>query len=334
MKGFAGWIGILVVLAILFGVIYASNQGLVSIPGQQPPGQQPGTPQAPSCLSTTSPTVTVKTPDVYGGTAVTTQNAYRKCGESSWTDVAGAGTFNADVGDKYEIVFGIDSDDDTAEPYGPHITCDDPYIVPCQETPTVERAVVDDSLATDLTAVAFDPDDGNQITTSDPIDIDAGDIKNIRFKWQGAFEEDFGNRFTGDDTNVLVVRYNTTQFDKMYVTKDDGTKLAPANVPTLLTSSSGYTDRAFKFPVLKSNAEYWFTLVADADDSVNPTGGDNTSEPTNFDVSNITLYLYDSNWYFDNDVTPAQVKYGVEDEDFAETGATAADTLEIYVTVD
>jgi hypothetical protein len=307
-------------------VIYAFNSGLIQWPtsGQIPQvPSAPTTPQAPpsepECLSTTSPTVTVKTPDVYGGAAVTTQNAYRKCGESSWTDIAGAGTFSANVGDKYEFVFGIDSDDDTAEPYGPHITCDDPYVVPCSENPTIERSVVDDSLATDLTAVAFDPDDGNQITASDTITIGAGDIKNVRFKWQGSFEEDFGNRFVGEDSNVLVIRYNTTEIDKVYVTKEDGTKLTPTNVPVLLSSSSGYTDRAYKFPVLKSNSEYWHTLVIDADDTVNPG------------ASNITLYLYDSNWYFDNDVTPSMVKGGVEDEDFAETGATAADTLTIVV---
>ena len=275
-------------------------------------------------------TVTIRTPDLYGGSAVTSQNIIRKLNAdgtpySSTTDVAGAATFDANPGDRYEILFGIDSDDDDAEPYGPKIT----YTVPCEESPEIEQYVVDDSEATDLTAIAFDPDDGNQIAAGDEVDIDAGDIKNIKFRFTGAFEEDFGNRFCEDDEgvkNVLVVRYNTSEFDDAYVTDLSGNKLPSAGVAInkLLSASSGFADDTFWFPVIRSNADYEYKLVLDADDSVNPTG----------EGGNVTVYLYDVNWFIDNDVTPQAWGCGIMDEDSSEIGAAAADSLSVLITCD
>lgn len=65
-------------------------------------------------------------------------------------------------------------------------------------------------------------------------------------------------------------------------------------------------------------------LVVDTDDTINPTGT----------TSNISLYLYDVNWYIDNDVTPSAWKCGMYDEDNVEVGAVAADLLVINVTAD
>lgn len=283
-------------------------------------------------------TVTIQTPDLYGGAAVTTKNVVERPG-GSWTQVNGAATFDANGYEVVKIVFGIGdaNTEDDAEPYGCIISS---WEVPCEETPIVSAArlccdkdnkcgVVDDSVATDLTATATDPDDGNTISGSDPVDIDAADIKTIRFKFEGAFEEDFGNRFCEDDMgekNVVVVRYNTSQYDDAYVTDTQGNRMAsaPVSINRLLTSSSGYTDATFYFPVIRSNGEFEGKLVLDADDTVNPDGGQ----------SNVTIYLYDVNVYLDNDVTPAEPKCGIMDEDGNEVGAAAADSLLVVVTDD
>lgn len=296
-------------------------------PGSFTPTPQPETQI--ECLSTTSPTVTLSTPDVYGGAAVTTQNIVRKMSGSSpmisTSDVAGAGTFDANAGDTYQIMFGIDSDDDDEEPYGPIVK----YTVPCEENPELEIAVVDDAEATDLTAIAFDPDDGNQITTSDDLDVDAGEIKTVKFRWTGSFEEDFGNRWCEDDDgvkNVLVVRYNTSTFDKVYATDLSGNKLPTAGIAInrILSSSSGMTDDTFWFPVIRSNADYEYKLVLDADSTEEPKGS----------YSNVTAYLYDVSHYIDNDVTPQGWLCGIMDEDANEVGAAAADSLSIYLEED
>ncbi len=270
-------------------------------------------------------TITLSTPDLYGGSAVTTQNIIRKVGSTSTTDVAGAATFTPNVGDTYEILFGIDSDDDDAEPYGGMVT----YKIPCKEVDEVEFLVVDDSVAGDLVVFATDPDDGNNIGDSNPVDIDVGQVKTIPIKWTGAFEEDFGNRWCEDDEgvgNVMVVRYNTSQYDDAYVTDSAGNKYPAANVAIgkLLSASSGYTDLTFEVPVFRSNADNLFKLVMEADAIENPDGG----------TSNITVYVYDSGRYIDNDVTPSAWKCGIMDEDGGEVGAVAADSISLYVTND
>jgi hypothetical protein len=269
-------------------------------------------------------TVTLSTPDLYGGSAIVTGNIIRKSGLTSTSDVAGAGTFTANPGDTYTIMIGVNSTDDDAEPFGPIIT----YQVPCEETPTVEVTVVDDAAATSLTAIAFDPDDGNSIVWNDPVDIDTGNVKTIKTRWTGSFEEDFGNRWCEDDEgvkNVLVVRYNTSQYDNAYVTEMGGSRLPVANVQIsrLLAASSGYTDATFWYPVIRSNADYEHKLVLDATDTAThaPDGG----------VSNVTLYLYDVGLYIDNDVTPSAWLCGIMDEDGNEVAATAADSLTIVI---
>lgn len=278
--------------------------------------------------------MTVETPDLYGGAAITTKNIYKKTG-GSWTEVAGAGTFNADAGNKLDIVFGIGdaANEDDAQPFGKEIS----WTVPCESYPRVSAGsfscdksnkcgVIDDSLATDLTVVFFDPNDGNTITSSDRVDMDAGKIYNVKVRWTGSFEEDFGNRFCEDfeqAKNAIVIRYNTTEYDDVYVTDLQGNRYTPYSVQInrLLSASSGFTDAVFEFPVLRSNYDEEAYIVFDTDDSVGPDGG----------VANVTVYLYDVNYYLDNDLTPAEPKCGIMDEDGSEVGAAAADSGSIFV---
>lgn len=266
--------------------------------------------------------MTINTPDLYGGAATTTQNAVREVGTATWTDVAGAASFSANPYSTYEIIFGIDSDDDDAEPYGPKKT----FTVPCAPYPTVSAEVVDDSLYTDLTVRAWDPEDGTVISSSAPVDIDNGDVFNIKVEWQGAFEEDYGNRYC-DLGNVATVEYPTGNYTSIKLADINGNVYPTAPTPTLESISAGDTTKSFYVPTIESNGLWTFYVIVDASGS--------GKEPSGYETTgNFTVNLYDVNWYFDNDVSPSQVKCGVEDEDGADVGATGADTLDVYITVD
>jgi len=316
-------LGIAIAVVLYFGNAFAqwgypspSNLGAV-----QPTGVSgPGTVVVSGCNLPSAPSVTVSTPDLFGGAAVTTQNAYRKVGTASWTDVAGAGTFSANPGDTYELVFGVDSNDDDDEPFGPKIT----YTVPCESYPTIEQAVVDDALDTDLVVRSFDPEDGNAISVSDLVDIDEGDVFNLKTEWQSSFEEDFGNRYCGKG-NALVLSYNTSQFTDVYATDLSGSKYPGCSVPTLYSAVAGYSAKCFEVPTLKSNQLWTFYIVADASGSGKAPDGES---------SNVTAYLYDSDWFFNNDVSPSQAVCGWEDEDGGDIGSAGGDSLTIGVTDD
>lgn len=266
--------------------------------------------------------VTIDTPDLYGGAAVTTKNIYRLQGTSTWTEVAGAATFNANPGSTYEIVFGIGdlNTEDDAEPYGPVAT----WTAPCSPYPIISREVVDDSLYTDLVNRAWDPEDGTVITSSATIDIDNGDVFNIEVEWQAAFEEDFGNRFC-DKGNVLAIEYPTANYTNWKATDLNGNAYPTATCPTLESVAAGNVLKCYEVPTLKSNAMWNFYLVADCSGSGKDGDGG---------IFNVTANLYDVSRYVNNDVTPPSTPCGVEDEDGNELGATAADTLTIYVADD
>jgi len=261
--------------------------------------------------------VTVKTPDIYGGAAVTTKNIYRKQGESTWTEVAGAGSFNADPGETYDLIFGIGdaNTEDDDQPFGPKVS----WTVPCESYPSISQEVVDDSVEGDLVVRFWDPEDGTVIAAAATIDIDEGDVFNIKTEWQGAYEEDFGNRFCNKG-NLMVIEYLSSNYTGWHATDLNGNKYPSATIPTLHTQTAGMVGKAWEVPVLKSNEIWTFYLVADASGS-----GKDPSK------SNITVTLYDVNWYIDNDVTPPQVKCGWEDEDGNDVGSTGSDTGTIYL---
>ena len=267
-------------------------------------GVAPGVPGAPAigagaCPAgynlPSAPSVTINTPDLYGGAAVTSMNIIRLQGTSTWTEVNGTSTFNANPGDTYEVVFGIgDSttkDDDV--PFGPKIT----YTVPCEAYPKLSRELVDDSIEGDLVIRFWDPEDGTVISTSAPIDIDEGDLFNIKGEWQASFEEDYGNRFCGMGM-AAVVEYLSSNFTGWYLTDMSGAKYPSCSTPSLHSTTSGYVTKCFEVPVLKSNMLWSFYAVADATGSGKEPDGSG---------GNVTVTLYDPNWYINNDVTPPQV---------------------------
>ena len=265
-----------------------------------------------------TPVVTMMTLDKYNeGTAVTTQNMYRQVVApgvyGSWTDVAGAGTITLAAGTELEYVIGIDTDDEAAEPYGRHVKT---FVVPAKVTSAIVEYVANDALATDLTGTYFDEFSSANTAQS----WTAADVKTLSAKFTGAFEEDFGNIDAGEMSNVLVVRYNNTQIDKISLTSivDDKGKSYPitkVGVPVIQGSATGTVQEAYAFPVIESNNGYKYMYSLDGDDTV----------AINTTVTALTWSLYDSSFYLDSDDNV--IKSGVEDEDSAEIGAAAADTI-------
>jgi len=306
-----------VLLAIIALGVLAMLMGVGPSPGFVVTPSAPAAPVVERDLAAT-PTITLYTPDKYNpGTAVTTQNMYRRVIApgvyGTWVDVAGAGTFSLAPGTEIEYVIGIDSDDESAEPYGRHVSS---WVVPNQETPSIVEYVANDAAATDLTDTYFDEyDDANTAQS-----WSAADIKTLGGKFTGKYEYDFGAIDCGEMSNVLVVRYNNTQIDKIDVTSivDDTGKSYPVTettVPVIQSSATGTVQKAYKFPVIESNNGYKFKYSLDGDDSI----------AVNTSITALTWYLYDSAHYLDSNDN--LVKCGVEDEDDAEIGAAAADTI-------
>lgn len=273
--------------------------------------------------------MTVDTPDLYGGAARTSKNLVRQVGLSSFTEVAGAATFTADAFDKFEIIFGIGATDDDDEPFG----CKTIWEVPCKANPTVSASteciwngkggIIDDTAAgTSLTSSLFDPDDGDAITSASTIDLDNGEVKTVRWVVSGVFEEAYGNPWTND--NVVTFKYNSTSYDKIKLTKTDGTEYPTVSTPSHYTAVAGHKSKSYLFPAVVTTGEIISNIVIDTDDTLDVEDSENAS-------GNITIYMYDGNWFQNNDVTPATIDSGVEDEDAAQVGGSTdfSDTIHV-----
>lgn len=269
-------------------------------------------------------TVTVVTPDMYGGAAVTTKNLYRETGASTFTEVAGAATFSANPHQEYEVIFGIGATDDDDEPFG----CKAVWTAPCLPTPRLDASklckwtdasgqvrsgVIDDTAAgTSLTSTLFDPDDGDAITATATIDLDAADIKSVRWVLSGVFEEAYGNPWV--DENVVTLKYNSTCYDSVKLTNSAGIEYQTTTTPNHYTATAGHVTKSYKFPATVTTTEITSIIVVDVDDTENP----NATAAAN----NITVYVYDGNWFQNNDMTPPEIQGGVQDEDAAQVGGS------------
>lgn len=276
---------------------------------------------------------TIPTPDILfattsiyqKGTAVTTKNMARIEGIESWTNVAGAASMgNISPGDVLEVVIGMDTTDENAEPYGPTFK----YSVPCVETATLKMPdgspvfVSDDSVAGDLTAVAFDRNGQPMVTATNTNAqvIGPGDVITGKIRWSGAFREDFGNKYACSKTgNIIVAQFNTSEYDDIKLTDLNGNEYPSGTVPDIHSKTTGFTDFAWIYPYIESVAEINSLVVMDADNVANPGAND----------SNITFSLYATSVYLDGDSNT--VKCGVQDETRTRIGAVAADTLSYLI---
>lgn len=184
-----------------------------------------------------------------------------------------------------------------------------------------DGGVINDAVEGDLTARSFNPNDGNAIGSGAPIDINNGDVLNLKSSWQSAFKKDYGNRYCTSG-NVMVVKFNSSQYTTWDATTLAGVPYSTTAVPSLHSAASGYNAKAFEVPTLETNALWEFYLVADASGS---------GKTPNGSVSNVTVTLYDVNFYHDQSVSPPVSICGVEDEDGNDVGSAGADTLEIYI---
>ena len=312
----------LLAAVVLVGALYIGYTTFMAEPEpltwEMPPGATPappgvpGVPPAGPCVGlAATPTVTLETYDRYNmGTAITTQNMYRKVGANTWTDVAGTGTIQLAAGTQIEIVFGIDSNDEAEEPPGPLMF----YTLPCLETATLSVPVANDIDATgDASITVFDE---NGATGAQA--VGAGDVKTVFIDITGKYEYDLGNIDCGETSNLLIAKYNTTSIDDIIVTgvtmetpskKSFGarSKGVPVGIAGALTASN-FGLQGWELPVLESNSKYRVTYVIDADDTENPDGDD------------LEWYIADSAHYLDNDDNT--IKCGVEDEDRGDIGLT------------
>lgn len=305
--------------------------GFFILPGLMPEGFTvlPGDKECRGLAST--PTITVDTPDMYGGANLTTKNLVRQIGLSTFTEIAGGSTFDATGYSKQEIAFGIGATDDDDEPFGCHVAS---WEVPCEEVSTVSAGdlckftdasgtvrggVIDDMAAgTSMTSVLIDPDDGNAITSTSTFDIDAGQERTITWTLTGVNEQSYGNPFCNE--NVVTIHYNSTAFDDIKLTSDAGAEFPTTSTPSHYTAAAGYKAKNYIVPVLVSSQSVIRKIYLDADDTENPAG-----------TTNITIYEYDGNFHQDNDVTPPQIKCGVEDEDAAQVGGSTDFSDVIYI---
>jgi len=250
---------------------------------------------------------------------------YRKKGTAAWTDITSAGTFAGEPLKTYEICIGVNTSvaGPVIEAYG---DCYD-YNVPCQEISTTEYTNTrNDALATDLSVTLIDMEDGNAIIAgtasgADQIDIDATDTAKVEIRWSGASEEDFGNIECGELSNVIVFKINTTAYDEEdIILTYSGRQMTRVTAPTSLAQAAGYQMIAFEAPVFESSPIYYMYLDLPADD---------TEEPSGSDGGNVTISLYDSAQFLNQETNT--VVCGVNDENGQDIGAQAADTATILV---
>lgn len=272
--------------------------------------------------------MTVVTPDKYGGAATTSKNLYRIVSDgtpiTTWTEVAGAATFTSNPGDEVQIAFGIGASDDDDEPFGPYKE----WTIPCQSYPKLTQEVIDDTAAgTSLSSTLYDPNDGNSISSTDPVDLDAGQVKSIKWVLSGVFEESYGNPWCWSGMgkgNVVTIKYNNTQIDSIALTDASGSELQAVTTPSLYASAAGFLTKSYQIAPIESTKEMTYFITVDTDDSINPDGG----------IANMTVYMYDVNMFQNNDVTPPAIRCGVEDEDAAQVGGSTDFSATIVVTDD
>lgn len=304
-KGNGMWIGfVTVILAILLIGYFGFMRQSVATPTPSeniPTG---------SCDSTTTPNLTINAYDLENkGTAVTeATNSYREKGTTTWkTFTAGTG-FDASALKTYEVVMGVTTSNRIDNAYGKYFE----YIVPCSETPSIEREVANDEVEGSLTATFYNADGDASAET-----FSAGETQTVSVKLKAGTDEYYGNPFIDANVNRLVIGLNSTEWDapeQVYLS--DGTELKRTEVPTIQTLSSGIIYYAYELPAI-SDKEMRVYLDLNADDSTAP-------------VTDMTGYIYAGSYYINSET--GNVEFGVEDDEDNAVGASDPDTVTLDFT--
>jgi hypothetical protein len=263
-----------------------------------------------TCESSTTPDLKISAYDLENkGSALTeATNLIRKVGDTTWsTFTAGTAITNLEFGEKYEIVMGISTSDQTDNAYGAHFTTD---AIPCKELTTVEKGMYNDEIETSLSATFYNADNNAAAQT-----FTTGQTKTVHIKFNAGNDEVFGNSFVGDTPNVLCLDLNSTEWDTPESVKVAGVEMKKVATPNRHTTGTDAKTYCYEAPVITED-ELMFDLRPNADDS-NAPGSDGTA------------YLYAGGYYIDED---SNVASGVEDEEDAAVGTDAADSVTLDFT--
>lgn len=240
-------------------------------------------------------TVTLSAQDAYTASATGGTHRYRVNGAPAST-VSDGGTFTASAGDVIEVLWynGATST---------YFSARDTYTVPCnQGAPIFSTELVADGTQ----VIEVFNEEGNLIDSSGENEtLGAGDVVTLSANIKGAFQT--GLPYGG----VMVVEYNTTAYDDV-IADFGGSKVS---VPDFYTvSSTGNIARAYSIPAIASNDILRGSMVLDADDTINPA----------VDNADVTITLYKSNYFINEDTGGSFDGPAVMDEDSAQIYSTTA----------
>lgn len=274
------------------------------------------------CDADVSPDITVSAYDIDNvGTALTeSNNIYRKVGDVSWTSwTQGTEITDLTFGDTYEFVTGISSSDFTDNAYGPHFF----WTVPCSPDTSMQVALYDDDVETDLTCTFYNADD-NAATEA----FSAGVVQTVSLKVSSGTEDYFGNPYLAEDLtmsdkqngkhrkkypNCLNLNLNSTGWDKpekVYFVRLDGTgdELNRISCPGIADTSSGNISYCYECPIITDTITRIY-IKMDPDDTNAPT------------VDN-KAYIHAGGYFVDDD---GNLDWGCETDLLAYVGTDDAD---------
>lgn len=260
------------------------------------------------CSSETTPNLSVKGYDIEKNTALTeATNLYRVKGEKTWSTFTQGTAFAVSPGDTLEVVMGITTSDFTDNAYGDMFE----YTVPCEETPSIEKALYADEEEGSLTATFYNNDGDASAET-----YTAGQTQTVSVKLEASVDEYFGNPYLTGNPNVICLALNTTVWDTPEKVSVDGVEMKAVSTPLRHSATAGKKDYCYEIPVVSDEAIF-VDLKLNADDTTAP-GVDDTAS------------IYAANWFFNSDT--GEIESGVENEEGTAVGTDAADTVTLDFT--
>lgn len=280
-----------------------------------------------TCESTTTPDIDINAYDAENpGTASTEgANIYRKKGDVSWsTWTQGTAITGLEVGETYEAVMGITTDNFTDNAYGDVFE----FTIPCAEVTTLNKPVYNDEVETSLSSTFYNAD-----SDASGESFSAGQSQTVSLKILAGSDEYFGNPTIPDNNvaeigssgqrkaypNVVCLNLNSTSWDKPEGVSFDGVDMKAVSQPQRHAAVAGFTSYCYEAPVvddtLMENNKYLLRL--NADDTIAAT-------------VDSTAYIYAANYYID--ATDAKIKFGIENEEGTAVGTDAADTVTLDFT--
>jgi len=301
------------------------------------------------CLSSTSPTTTPNTNNLYTPGSDDTKGIYnyRKAGGAFWTSAADdAATGTVEPFTLYEFAIGVDgtTENGGSITYGPVLL----HKNGCLTAESLELLTQPAATVAQVTPSYFDAFD----RPSTEIDDSAGGTNSLKIRFKGTYQTDFGNRFCENGkynmqgalgpvetdaesnraiavgyANILVVDYNKTLYASDGIPKVSRTSHADfvvreVAVPSLHTANgTANAQKAYALPAIRSDENldvfYNYKISSNAvlEDDLTNSG-------------NLTFSLYPVGLYLDNNA--GQYKCGAEDENGARVGGAGTTPVRLF----